>query len=325
MTRKFAVLDGLRAVSIILVLAAHMVPLGNHANTLTVGPMGMALFFALSGFLITSTLLKNSDVFSFIIKRLARIVPLAYLYISLVFIFFTISPIDLALTYAFVVNYVGLGPYNWHFWSLCVEMQFYMIIALTVCVFGRRALWIVFPACAIVTLVRISEGSYIDFRTHLRVDEILAGACVAMIFKESWRGALRFPTLLTVCGAIAWIVSSAPWGGALQYLRPYATSALLLVILTHKDTILARVLSCAPLRYVANISYALYVIHPITYMGWMNDGSFWVRAVKRLTSFVMTFSLAHLSTFYWEGPWRKTASAWITRRNARLGEIATEA
>src|SRR5258707_13189974 len=183
MTRKFAVLDGLRAISIILVLAAHMVPLGNHANTLTVGPMGMALFFALSGFLITSTLLNNSDVSAFIVKRMARIVPLAYLYISLIFIFFAISPIDLALTYAFVVNYIGLGPYNWHFWSLCVEMQFYLVIALTVWLWGRQGLWIVWPACIAVTLMRISVGSYIDFRTHLRVDEILAGACVAMVFK----------------------------------------------------------------------------------------------------------------------------------------------
>src|ERR1700720_3445780 len=51
-------LDGLRAMSIILVLAAHLLPLGPkvlHLNS-TAGPMGMSLFFALSGYLIVSTL-----------------------------------------------------------------------------------------------------------------------------------------------------------------------------------------------------------------------------------------------------------------------------
>ena len=230
------------------------------------------------------------------------------------FLFFAISPIDTALTYAFVVNYIGLGPYNWHFWSLCVEMQFYLAIALTVWLLGRQGLWLVFPACIAVTLIRINAGSYIDFRTHLRVDEILAGACVAMVFKESWRGALRFPTSLAACAAILWAACSAPESGWLQYVRPYASGAMLMVILTHRDTVLLRLLSCAPLRYVANISYALYVIHPVTYMGWMHEGSFWPRAAKRLVSFALTFSLAHLSTFYWESPWRKAASGWIARR-----------
>jgi peptidoglycan/LPS O-acetylase OafA/YrhL len=312
--KKFAVLDGLRAISIILVLAAHMVPLGFNDNTMTAGAMGMSLFFALSGFLITTTLLNNGDVVAFIIKRLARIVPLAYLYTSVMLLFFALSPIDAVLTYAFVVNYIGLGPYNWHFWSLCVEMQFYLAIALTVLLLGRQGLWLVWPACIAITLTRISVGSYIDFRTHLRVDEILAGACVAMLFKESWRGALRFPTLLATCAAIFWVVCSAPQAGWLQYLRPYATGAILMVILSHQDTMLSRLLSCAPLQYIANISYALYVIHPVTYMGWMHEGSFWPRAFKRLASFAMTFSLAHLSTFYWESPWRKAASALVARR-----------
>src|ERR1700756_2090390 len=51
-------LDGLRAISICLVLAAHLLPLGPkalHLNS-TAGPMGMSLFFVLSGYLIISTL-----------------------------------------------------------------------------------------------------------------------------------------------------------------------------------------------------------------------------------------------------------------------------
>jgi peptidoglycan/LPS O-acetylase OafA/YrhL len=47
----------------------------------TAGPMGMALFFTLSGFLITNFLLHQSSVSDFLIRRLARIVPLAWAFL----------------------------------------------------------------------------------------------------------------------------------------------------------------------------------------------------------------------------------------------------
>src|SRR5256885_9231134 len=56
--QRIPVLDGWRACSILLVLGAHLVPLGPHWMALndTAGAMGMALFFTLSGYLITSFL-----------------------------------------------------------------------------------------------------------------------------------------------------------------------------------------------------------------------------------------------------------------------------
>ena len=310
-SKKFAAIDGLRAIAILLVLAAHMIPLGGTGNDVA-GSMGMSLFFCLSGFLITTTLLHNPDLTEFMVRRCVRIMPLAYLYISLVFILFPMTLGEALAGYAFVVNYIGMGPYNWHFWSLAVEMQFYVSVALVVLCGGRRALWVVWPACLAVMLLRMNAGAYSDFRTHLRVDEILAGACVATIYKESWRGSLSRATLLALFVGVAWIATSMR--GPLQYFRPCTTGLLLTVVLCHPETLLVRVLSSAPLRYVANVSYALYVVHPITYTGWMLEGGFVVKAIKRVVSFALTFGLAHLSTFYWEAPWRRTASQWLERR-----------
>src|SRR6266545_8192493 len=65
-----------------------MLPLGpkvlafNH----TAGAMGMSLFFVLPGFLIASTLIQNPDVYDFMVRRLARILPLAYAYAIVVFL-----------------------------------------------------------------------------------------------------------------------------------------------------------------------------------------------------------------------------------------------
>ena len=79
-------LDGVRGVSILLVLATHLLPLGPKAlqlNAMT-GLMGMSLFFCLSGFLITRFLWDNPDVQVFLVRRLARILPLLALYAVLV-------------------------------------------------------------------------------------------------------------------------------------------------------------------------------------------------------------------------------------------------
>src|SRR5260370_7518042 len=98
---KFPVLDGLRAISILLVLACHLLPLGPKVLRLneTAGAMGMSLFFALSGFLITSGLMKNPQIFEFLVRRLSRILPLAYAYPLAHFLTFTFNPQPLLLTH----------------------------------------------------------------------------------------------------------------------------------------------------------------------------------------------------------------------------------
>lgn len=321
-TDRQPALDGLRAISILLVLAAHMLPLGPKILQLNyaAGAMGMSLFFALSGFLITTLLLHNSDVVEFAAKRLGRILPLVYTYIFLVFVFLHWDPVALFWSATFVVNYVPdhLISYNAHLWSLCVEVQFYFAIALLVFLGGKSAIWIVWPTCLAITAMRLSEGAYIHIQTHLRADEILSGACVATIYSDSWKNRLPFPILSISCGTIAWFASAHPQAAWFQYLRPYATGALLAAVLCLGNCGLARLLSSASLRYVAAISYALYVIHPLTVHGWLNQGSSVTRyLLKRPISFFISFTLAHLSTFYWERPCLHAIHQWIHRRRSR--------
>ncbi len=88
-------LDGVRAISILLVLATHLLPLGParfQINSMT-GLMGMSLFFCLSGFLITRMLFENPSVGTFLTRRIARIYPLL-------------------IVYAVVVVGVGLGRWD---------------------------------------------------------------------------------------------------------------------------------------------------------------------------------------------------------------------
>jgi peptidoglycan/LPS O-acetylase OafA/YrhL len=324
-----SVLDGLRAISIALVLATHMLPLGPKFLRLneTTGAMGMSLFFALSGFLIVSSLLQNSNVAEFLIKRITRILPLACAYALIVFTLIHFSPSSFFWTLSFVENYSAhLNAYNSHFWSLCVEFQFYLFIALVVLFAGKRGVWVVWPACLIVTAMRVNAGAYVNIQTHLRVDEILAGGCLAILHDRYRFYEHRLVNAAVALAALFWFASSSPFSGWLQYLRPYASASLLAAVLCHKETILAGALSSRPMRYLARISYALYVIHHATYQGWLDTGTTFERyLLKRPISFVLTFGLAHLSTFYWERPWLDAGRKWIAeRRMRRSGETNSE-
>jgi peptidoglycan/LPS O-acetylase OafA/YrhL len=320
---KFPVLDGLRAVSILLVLACHLLPLGPKVLRLNeaAGAMGMSLFFSLSGFLITSGLIRNLNIQEFLTRRLSRILPLAYAYTFVVFLLFSFDPKSLLWTNLFVVNYLTqyLNDWNAHFWSLCVEMQFYLAIAVVVLVAGRKGLWIVWPACLAITLLRFNAGAYLEIKTHLRVDEILSGACVATLCSNGLtfndRLTSRIFSAMMIVAALLWAISAWPLADALQYFRPYATALLLFVSLHYGAARPETRLASRPLRYIATISYALYVIHPATAHGWMNEGSTMTRyLLKRPISFALTFILAHLSTFYWESRWQLGARQWLQRR-----------
>jgi peptidoglycan/LPS O-acetylase OafA/YrhL len=324
---RLPVLDGLRAISIFLVLATHMLPEGPKILRLneTTGAMGMSLFFALSGFLIVSGLRNNADLTEFMVKRLSRVLPLAYAYTFFVFLFLYFDPKAMLWTASFLLNYFTehLNDYNAHFWSLCVEMQFYIAIALVISCSGQRGIWIVWPACLAITALRINAGAYVALQTHLRGDEILAGACLATLYQKSWSGYVRYPILLMITASVLWFISSSPYSGWCQYLRPYATVSLLAVTLCLGNTVLVTILASRPMRYIAATSYALYVIHPVTVHGWWNEGSVFDRYVlKRPLSFAMTFALAHLSSFYWERPWLQAGKHWIKRRRMRRARVA---
>lgn len=308
---RMAVLDGWRAVSILLVLACHMLPLGPRPWQLNAaaGPAGMALFFTLSGFLITSTLHRDPCVLTFLIRRLFRIVPLALL----------AAPIYLAaqgkgLGYLpahvlFYVNYdhAHLTPLAGHYWSLCVEVQFYLAAALLIAAFGRRGLALLVPLGVAVTLLRVRQETPISIVTHLRVDEILAGVALAL----AWLGALGRAGHVAVWAvrsvplpawAAAFAVSCHPVGGAVQYARPYLAASLVGHTLWSADFINV-LLQKRLFRYIAEISYALYIVHQFTMYGWLGSGETAERYLKRPLCFALTFGLAHLSTFAYERRW----------------------
>jgi peptidoglycan/LPS O-acetylase OafA/YrhL len=306
MYQKLPSLDGLRALSTLFVLAGHLLPIGPKSWQLNgaVAALGMTMFFSLSGFLIATQLLRDDNVLKFLIRRASRILPLAFAYTFFVYAILQVEPAKLIFTNLFLVNYFHqyLDGDNGHLWSLCVEVHFYIAIAISLALLGRRALWLVWPACIFITLLRIWNGAEISIVTHLRVDEILIGACVATV-QRTIQSSPRFGIMFFLFSLLITLLSCWPFTGWMQYTRPYCTAVLFIAALRSRG-ILWDILCSRPLRYTAEISYALYVIHPITTHGWFQGVNVFDKyLVKRPISITMSVALAHLSTFYWERPW----------------------
>ena len=326
---RLGALDGWRAISILLVLGCHMLPLGPSRLRLNeaAGVAGMSLFFTLSGFLIVSTLHRHPGVAGFLVRRLFRIVPLAALatliYLAILGASASFYPPHLL----FYVNYdhPHFTELTGHFWSLCVEVHFYVLTALIVAALGLRGLALLPVIGLFITVLKVRDGVTVNIMTHYRADEIMAGATLALIWLDGLGGFGRAAgrTLATV-PTLAWLalfaIACHPASGPFQYARPVAAGMLV------GHTLLARSfldgwLNARPFRYIAEISYALYVIHPATMYGWLGSGDTLAKYLKRPICFALSWALAHLSTFKYEHHWIALGKH-ICRRLDRRAEPA---
>ncbi len=146
-------LDGLRFVAVLLVLVDHWLA---ERNKLPLGPLGVTIFFVLSGFLISRILLSSKDkhgkrpgglgfyLRTFYIRRTLRIFPLYYLVI-LALALAHIPPVreTLAWNLLYATNLYIASHQSWmgsidHFWSLAVEEQVYLFFPLLLFFVPRR-------------------------------------------------------------------------------------------------------------------------------------------------------------------------------------------
>lgn len=190
-----ASLDGWRALAVLLVIGAHSARLLRETNT-ALGAraasffqhagFGVDIFFALSGFLICTLLLREKeqgaiDLWAFYRRRVFRIVPPILVYLTVLLAIsaaggFALSTTEVAAVVLFLRNYVTGNWYTGHFWSLAVEEHFYIVVPLVIAFCSReRALRIALAAAITCAVVRFFEWKLqlpgeIDFRTEARFD-----------------------------------------------------------------------------------------------------------------------------------------------------------
>jgi peptidoglycan/LPS O-acetylase OafA/YrhL len=144
-------LDGLRTISISLVILGHFLHVAGIGEIGNFGNLGVRVFFVISGFLITGLLLREIDqtekidLLKFYFRRTLRIFPPYYFYLLVIL---CTSVLGLAavplISFLSAATYTSnyFNPENWylgHTWSLSVEGQFYLLFPGILLLIGIRS------------------------------------------------------------------------------------------------------------------------------------------------------------------------------------------
>jgi peptidoglycan/LPS O-acetylase OafA/YrhL len=292
-------LDGLRGLCIAAVVTYHACAVSDLSGWVRVGFIGVSVFFRLSGFLITSLLLREHEstgrvrLTNFWARRIRRLWPAALVVVLAVILFSAWGPLSaqpsdtIAATWS-VTNWhviaggdsqllrtiVGpLGPT----WSLAVEEQFYVVLALLfVAVHRLRRMRVVLAAVAaagvvlpaLLTNLTTDWHPTLEFSTLLRVPELFVGVLLAL-----WHGSDRWPTftrrtadamagigLAAMLALFLFVDYSPPWLLRGGYTVVALVTAVTITGLLGHGTV-AGAVGASPLRWLGVISYSLYLVH----------------------------------------------------------------
>lgn len=346
--RYFGALDGLRCLAICLVLWHHALP-GPVPGWLGRGHAGVPLFFALSGFLITTRLLAERratgaiSLRRFWVRRCLRIFPLYYVVLGLFALylaqrapdagsrhFFASLPFYVSYTSNWLVNYAVPHPVWFAFaWSLAAEEQFYAWWPALLCRATRLrdAVLALFVILLLQQLAERAGGSWGDPGSALALLErmlvslapaLSLGALVALALEEKqsycriWAGLGRAPNaavMLLGAALCAWFVQ--PFGGGLALDVIFASLVAAIVVGPH--SLLALGLGARPLRAIGRVSYGIYLFHvPLLGLGRRLMPGL-VEHPGALFALVLpaSFALASVSHRYFETPIQRFQLRWI--------------
>jgi peptidoglycan/LPS O-acetylase OafA/YrhL len=168
-------LDGFRGISVIMVIIFHILTKRDYLGFR--GDFGVTVFFVISGFIITTLLLKekvkkgNVSLTKFYIRRSLKILPVAYIYLLamvLVNLYYKcVKPSDILSAALFIKNTniipTWLDGLTGHFWSLSVEEQFYVVFPFILCRSIKSYLVIVFVLLIFIPVALNGEHKGVSF------------------------------------------------------------------------------------------------------------------------------------------------------------------
>ena len=163
--KRIPSLDGLRAISILLVVVGHMAKSGHGPRIFWdhYAEVGVRIFFVISGYLITNLLLHEHQRTStiklreFYVRRAYRIFPAAFVFMLVAFTAYwhQLRWYDMAAALLYLANHDYLRPWILgHLWSLSIEEQFYVVWPSVLKYWYRHRVTILIAAFAVAPVAR---------------------------------------------------------------------------------------------------------------------------------------------------------------------------
>lgn len=356
--QRFPLIDVLRGLSALLVVFYHVIahrewpnyPAATIARLPTLGWVGVDLFLVISGFVIGKTAMEGHQSgqpwrLAYFDRRLRRIVPLYIatiaLYVSLV------NPDILKLGWTSVTHlamHLGFVHNIWHEthgsinspnWSVGLEMQFYVLMALSAPWLVRAPVWkvfliwvsiaiawkfgstLVFPPGASIPIIQFIYASQLPGV----LDEFVCGICIAKLLLSgelqfTWTRFIGWATAAVLLLTAAWITV----GNGSQYWQSAPTIVLWRTLVCMG---FAALLACVvmlpttggwllwPFRYLGEISYGIYLWH-IPVLLTLLEKTQWQGAQLLLPTLALSILLASLS-------WHGFEKLWLRKNNKPSG------
>ncbi len=298
--------DGLRSYSILLVIIthlgfAHSFAEGSYLRDRVFyffsGVAGVNIFFALSGFLITTLILAEYDktgrfnVLNFFIRRFLRLLPPILPFYLALAIFMSLGYVretywGLLASVFYLYNYVPKAKILYstelsHTWSLAVEEQFYLMWAFLFAKVSKKALektlWVLLLGCVLASYILpglpinikgedylLGDVFFVMRWTLPAIGPILIGSLLALWQHRNF-GNIRERFASSRWGWIAFLVFLCPFYipdflvPIMRMLHATGASLLLVWILNNQSHKVVGALEWSPLRYIGTISYGLYI------------------------------------------------------------------
>lgn len=359
---RFAGLDGLRAIAVLLVVIYHLFP----AWMLRSGFIGVDVFFVISGFLITSLLLRERErsgriaLGAFWIRRARRLLPALIVVVTMCASAAWLIGGDVLVGLGTQVAGAATFSYNWlsiaagtsyftatqpevfrNLWSLAVEEQFYLLWPLLLPLFlllpGR---WLRTAAALAlgagsaawaVALLATTEPTRTYYGTDTHAFGLLLGVALAFALQGATTRAAP-PRAIRVLGpvlgtaAVAGLVALAtmtPTTDAVTFPGALVAASLLtgviIAVSVRPGSLFGRALDIAPLRWIGERSYGIYLWHwplvvLVTAAGTGSTADAGVPVAAGAAAGVLTLALSELSYRFVEQPVRVHGFRGVGRR-----------
>ena len=299
--RRYAHFDGLRAVAVAMVMYHHWVfayvkeatcaPWDRCVLKIPIGGLGVAIFFVLSGFLITDILLKGQGLVgrerlrflrAFYFRRSLRIFPVYYFLITVAALL-ALSPFraDFYWLAGYATNVLVFVKQRWigmasHLWTLAVEEQFYLLLPLVVVFFARGlrrflvGLVLFGMVYKLIGAIFFPEIEFLGILPLVSMDALAVGGILALRSADETfvcRIAPRLAWMLLLYYPLAALGLSNP---VVEVVAGYAVLGFAVVVVKQAQSgyrgLFGVFFDLRSVRYLGVISYGLYLYHNLA--GW---------------------------------------------------------
>ncbi|MDA7842772.1 acyltransferase [Methylophilaceae bacterium] len=329
-------IDGLRALAVIPVILFHA-----GLSVFNGGFIGVDVFFVISGFLITSIIIKGlkNDTFTFsnfFQRRLRRIAPaLLFVVITSIPFAWLLMPSDQFNEFSLAVGSIAIFASNFlfwtqvdyfattaeinpllHTWSLAIEEQYYLIFPLILISLYKKGIKFTLMILGIIATISIfyTEVAWRMFPAAnfylfpSRIWELMVGSMAAIvspyvIYKRfSINNILSLIGFLLLLFSYIWIDEQVPFPSFITVIPVIGTTLILLF--TSKKTFVGLLLSMAPFVLIGRISYSLYLWHQPIFVFARLYGLETNESLNLIILFSILFLLSYFSWRFIENPFR---------------------